>query len=275
MQRDRARLQRGPGHAREQWQRDQRRDDREILEQQDREGCAAVTCRELVALGQHLQDQRGRRQRQREPDHERCGPGLPEQARDAGERGRGHRHLGEPGAEHGVAQHPEPRRLQLEADRKQQHHDAELGEMQDAFDVGDDTQTPGTDDRARRQVTEHGTELEAAKERHRNHGRGEKYRDLRSQRHAAHLRQRLARAVSVATGNERRSALDCRPGRADWREGRERDRCIADAPVRTGSCRAGPVVRIIAAHRAAQDHAAAGGSTAGGAVSTHFRYLAT
>ena len=146
-----------------------------------------MPCRELVAFGQHLQDQRGRRQRQREPDHDGCRPRLAEQTRDACKRGRGHCDLRETRAEHGVAQHPEPRRLQLETDRKQQHRDAELGEMQDAFGVGDDTQAPGTDDGAGRQVTEHGAELETAKQRHRDHGRGEKYGDLCGQRHAADL----------------------------------------------------------------------------------------
>ena len=59
--------------------------------------------------------------------------------------------------------------------------------MQDAFGAGDDTQAPGTDDGTGRQVTEHGTELEFAKQWHRDHGRGEKYGDLCGQRHAADL----------------------------------------------------------------------------------------
>ena len=70
---------------------------------------------------------------------------------------------------------------------EQQHHDAELREVQDAFDVGDDPQAPRPDDRAGREVTEHRAELETPEQRHRDDGGGEKHGDLAGQRHAADL----------------------------------------------------------------------------------------
>ena len=57
-------------HSRKQGQEGQDRDHREVLEQQDREGQAAVASGEFTALGERLQGKGGRRQRQGETgDH--------------------------------------------------------------------------------------------------------------------------------------------------------------------------------------------------------------
>ena len=139
--------------CREQRQNEQRGHDREVLEQQHGERAAAVACVEFAALGQHLQDQRGRRQRQREADDERGRPRLTEQPCRAGDRKRGQQYLCGSHAEHGMSHDPEARRLQLEPDHEQQQHDAELGEMQDVLDVVEEGQAPGTDHERPRRCT--------------------------------------------------------------------------------------------------------------------------
>ena len=43
----------------------------------------------------------------------------------------GHQHLRQAEAENVGAHRPEPRRLQLQADEEEEHHDAELGDLHD------------------------------------------------------------------------------------------------------------------------------------------------
>ncbi len=90
-----------------------------------------------------------------------------------GQREPGHEHLGGAEAEDGPAQDPQPAGLELEADDEEQEHDAELGEVQDVVDVGDEPQAPGSDQHAGGEVAEHGAEAELACQHDRDYGGGE------------------------------------------------------------------------------------------------------
>ena len=64
--------------------------------------------------------------------------------------------------EHGLAQRPQPRRLELQPDQEQQQHHAELGEAQRCLRVADDAEPPRADERAGGEVAQHRAELAAA-----------------------------------------------------------------------------------------------------------------
>jgi hypothetical protein len=120
----------------QQRQQGERRQDRDVLKQQDAEGRAAVLRIELAALGQQLQNQRGGGHRQAEADDERGLPGLAEA--EIGGRtdgGGGHQHLGQRPAEDGLAHHPQARGLQFQADDEHQEYDAELRDMLGGVDA--------------------------------------------------------------------------------------------------------------------------------------------
>ena len=137
---------------RQQRQQRQHRDHREVLEQQDGERGAAVRGRRAArarpasagrsrsttapapkpmtaAVAGGCAERPGRRAQQRAARSSTCARAQ---------------------AEHGAAQHPQARRLQLQADDEQQQHDAELGELRDALDVADQAEAPRADRRSRR-----------------------------------------------------------------------------------------------------------------------------
>lgn len=89
----------------------------------------------------------------------------------------------EPHAEDRASQHPQPRRLQFEADQKQQQHHAELGEVQDVFDTGNDSEAPRTDDRARNQIAQHRSKTELIEQGDRDYRRAKKYRRFFNEAH--------------------------------------------------------------------------------------------
>jgi hypothetical protein len=162
---------RGDGGGRRQ-HRDQRqqRDDRDVLQQQDGEGGAAMPGGELLAFREQLQHEGRRGQRQDQADDQRRLPRQAECHRGAREQRAGDQNLGGAGAEDALAQGPQARRLQLQADDEQQQHHAELGEMKDPVDIGEQLEAPGADDDAGREIAEHRTEAQAARDRHRDHG---------------------------------------------------------------------------------------------------------
>ena len=84
---------------------------------------------QLLALAQDLQADRGRRQRQAEPDDERALPVEPEREADAADRKPGQHELQAADAEHGAPHDPQPLRRELQADHEQHQHDAELGDL--------------------------------------------------------------------------------------------------------------------------------------------------
>src|SRR5262249_60980943 len=63
-----------------------------------------------------------------------------------------------------------PRRLEIEAEQKEQQQSTEFGEIQSGFDVGDDAQAPRADHHSRSQIAQHGAQLGALKQRNQHHG---------------------------------------------------------------------------------------------------------
>ena len=118
----------------------------------------------------------------------------------------GDQHLRAAQPEHRLAQHPQARGLQLQADDEQQQHHAQLGEVQDVVDLGDQPQRPRADDHAGGQIAEDRAQLEPAKHRdgddgggQENGGFGEKGHIGRGGTSAWHCR-RVARAVGRRPG---------------------------------------------------------------------------
>ncbi len=67
-------------------------------------------------------------------------------------------------------QAPQPRRLHLQPDHEQEHHHAELGDVQNGLRVGEQPQPERADDEAGGEIAEHGTEAGALEQRNRDHG---------------------------------------------------------------------------------------------------------
>ena len=103
-----------------------------------------------------------------------------------------HRDLEAAEAEDRSAQPPEQRRLQLEPDHEEHHHDAELGEVHDVLPVAAEQAEAERPDRdAGEQVAEHRPEAPALGDRHGGHRRGEVHEGL-EQEVAAHRRPVLS-----------------------------------------------------------------------------------
>ncbi len=168
-----------PGRE-ERHERDER-DGGEILEQQNREGDPAVARIDLAILFQQLQRKRGRGQRQSKPDEHGLARGEAERQADGGQRNGGGDELDRAEPEDRRAHGPQPHRAQLEPDHEQQHHDAELGEMEDVLDVVDridEADAERADHDAGREIAEHRAEAQEAAERRGNGGGGQKHRHL-------------------------------------------------------------------------------------------------
>ena len=161
-------------------QRDQR-NGRQVLEQQHREGEPAVAGGELALLLEHLQRERGRRQRQRKPDEQRLRRSETEREADRGEHQRGGDELGRAETENRRAQGPQPDRAKLEPDHEQQHDHAELAELENGIDVVQRVERSehiGPDDDAGGEIAEHGAHAQGPAERRGDDGGGEKHRHL-------------------------------------------------------------------------------------------------
>ena len=167
---------------RQQRQRGEQRHHRHVLEQQDGEGALAVVLLKLAALLQDLQRDRGRRHGECEPrDH---GAAPVEQAGVIGEgadRERGQRQLRGAEAEDGAAHGDEPAELEFEPDQEQQHHDAELGDRDDAFGRAERRDPVGADDDAGDQVGHDRGEAEPAGDRYAQHRGGEQHQSERQE----------------------------------------------------------------------------------------------
>lgn len=148
------------------------RDRRDVLEQQDGEGQAAMGLGQFLALGEDLQAEGGGRQRQAQAEHHRAVHRLVEadQGHSADHQA-GQQHLQQADAEHRLAHHPQAPRRQLQADDEQQQYHAHLGDLRDAFRVVHQAQHAGTDQHAGQQVAEHRAQLQALGQRHHEHRR--------------------------------------------------------------------------------------------------------
>ena len=140
-----------------------------------------MTRGELALLLQHLERKGGRRQRQGQADEQ----GLRgAEAQHHANRGKHHRrgdHLDRAEPEDRRAKCPKPDRAELEPDHEQQHHHAELAEMEHRVDVVERVKRAEhvrPDDHAGGEIAEHGAQAQRAPERCGNDGGGEKHRHL-------------------------------------------------------------------------------------------------
>jgi hypothetical protein len=107
-------------------------------------------------------------------------------------------------AEDRPAQAPHALGIELEADQKEHQHHAELGKVQDGFDVLHEAEAEGADHGACNQVAEHGAELEARCERHEQHGRSQVHHRVEQKAVVAHALA-LASAAMKASSRSRYS----------------------------------------------------------------------
>ena len=109
----------------------------------NRERRAPERRREERALAHRLHGDGGRRERERQPRDERRLPRQAEEQPAHDERAPARDELQRAASEHGGPQAPEPLGIELEADEKEHQHDAELGKVQDGFDVAHEPEAPG------------------------------------------------------------------------------------------------------------------------------------
>ena len=173
---------------------DQQRHDDQILEQQDGEGHGAVGCGPLAALGQQLEDERGRRQGEARPDDDCRVDGNPERQRDPEDDGAGERDLRRAQAEYVIPELLEPPERQFKADGEQQKHHAELGQRPGALGIADEAEAVGADENAGRQVADHRARFQALEEGDDDDGGDQQDQDVRQDRRqdrrVMHLRRR-------------------------------------------------------------------------------------
>ena len=209
-----------PGRREERHQGQDRRD-REVLEQQDGEGALAVGGLEVAALLEHLQRDRGRRQRQHDPDDDGASQHKP--ARDRGGRKDRDRHaeLRRAEPEDVAAHRDQPRQLELEPDDEEQEHDAELGDAADGLGLADERQAGRADDDAGGEVAEDAGEAEAPEQRHGDHRRGAEDQHRRQE---ARMRDRIwhACAIPAAPGRCKPALTHHLPGGRGWAGPRRR-----------------------------------------------------
>jgi hypothetical protein len=132
-----------------------------------------VACGELALLLQHLEGERGGRQRKRQPDEQRRPRGKPEHRPDRRQNEGGGEELRRAEAENGRAQCPQPDRAKLEPDYEQEQHHAELAELENLLDIVEGverSQHIGADDDAGAEIAEHRANPEEAAERRSNSG---------------------------------------------------------------------------------------------------------
>ncbi len=112
-------------------------DDCEVLQEQDADAQPPVGSRQLVALGEPLEDdcRAGERDEQADEDGERhrCPRRRRRERDDQG----GARHLQQPGGKDRPPDLPHRRQRKIEANGEEQQDDAELGEHLDVFRVAD------------------------------------------------------------------------------------------------------------------------------------------
>ena len=152
---------------------EEQRDHGQVLEQQHRERGLAARGRQQVLLGEGGQADGGRGHRESHPGDRADGERQPERDADAGDRRDGRHDLHAAEAEDRAPQRPDALRVELQADEKQQEHDAELGELQHGLRVRDEAQAPGPDRHAGDQVAEHRPQAEPLAQGHGNDACGQ------------------------------------------------------------------------------------------------------
>ena len=178
------------------------RDRGHVLEQQHRERQAAVARLELAGLVEHLQGERRGGQCERKTDEQGCRPGMPDQGSDHAQHQRADGDLRTAEAKDARAHRPQPQRLQLEPDEKQQQHDAELGELQEllCLVVGErDACRIGPERDPCQQIAEHGADAEPARKHRRQRQCGQQGRQI-GQRHVRHEKGSLSQSPRPTAG---------------------------------------------------------------------------
>ena len=165
------------------------RDSGNILEQQDRKAEPAVRGADFLALGEDLQIDRRRGERQAEPDDERSLPVETEREGDAADRGSRQDKLQAADAEHVAPHDPQALRRQLHADHEQHQHHAELGNLADLLGVADQADARRPDQRTGGEIAEYRAELPALGQRHRD--------DRREQQHDRILKKTMGLHAAI------------------------------------------------------------------------------
>jgi hypothetical protein len=156
------------GTRREQGHEHEQGHDREIFQEQNRNDALAARRGRFAPFVEQLHHGRGRGEHEAgrgEERHERRKPPGHAGQRQQ-KRADGNLRYAEP--ENFLSQAPEPRRLHLEADDEEKHHDAKLGDMQDCLRIGKQPQAERADHDAGGEIAEHGAEPDALENRHRD-----------------------------------------------------------------------------------------------------------
>ena len=125
--------------------------------------------RGVAALLQDLHDDGGGGQHEAHGGDERHHRRKSEQDADAGQQRAADGDLRHAEPEDLPPQAPQPRRLHLEPDDEQEHHHAELGDVQDRLRVGEQPQPERPDDEAGREIAQHRAEPDPLEQRHGDH----------------------------------------------------------------------------------------------------------
>jgi len=176
---------RGLRSAQQRQQRQQRHDG-EILEQQHREGDAAVAGDHLATLDQHLDDEGGRREGEPAADDDSRLDGLSDREDGTADQQRGEEHLHRTQPEDVVPHELQALDGEFQADGEQQEDDAEVGQQQHAVRVFDQAQRVRAEQQPGGQIAEHGAGLEPAEQRHDADRRDEEDEDLFKMGRAVH-----------------------------------------------------------------------------------------
>ncbi len=128
----------GPAHSRHRSDDRDHRNDREVLEQQDREGALALRRVELIVRTKHRKHLSCRGKRERQTDRQRClGREAAASDRAAADRQPAKDDLRQAQAENVLAQTPEPARLELEPDDEQEKRDADVRDACELLGIAD------------------------------------------------------------------------------------------------------------------------------------------
>ena len=156
----------------------QRRGDGDVLRQQDGKGAPSIGGLRIAALLQQVHGDGGGRKGQGYARRRRAEKTQVQEffGGEADDRG-GQDHLAEPDHANVAPHGAQPRRLERQADQKQQQHHAELGNVQGQARVGDKAEAGWTDRHAGGEIADHRSEAGNAKHGRENHRRAKKNQD--------------------------------------------------------------------------------------------------
>lgn len=151
-------------------------------EQQDRKARPATLGPQKTPLGQHLENDRRRRQRQDYPPGDRGVPRKAKREADGRQQGHGKHDLQTAQPDQPVAQTPERARLHLQPDQEQHEHNSVLGILLHMYGFRSDQAERGPDRHASDQIAEHRSKPQPLAQRHEEKGRSQIDRQLQQDR---------------------------------------------------------------------------------------------